>query len=217
MNLRPVSAANSFNFRCQRARLYILIATAMINLNTGLVHFLTDSYKCGRGPFFSFELQLRLNSLWILIYVTQKLLKFRTCFRIRDFFFSVFVLTNNFGRHVILPTDVARKVPEDRLMSEAEWRAIGVQQSRGWEHYMIHRPGMKDDTVSWEFKWVLKSFQLFFFLQSSTFWCVITSQSPAYRWLFTLSSECEAQNLFLVFLFVHEFLLLSLFSFLLNY
>lgn len=25
-------------------------------------------------------------------------------------------------------------------MSEAEWRGIGVQQSRGWQHYAIHRP-----------------------------------------------------------------------------
>ena len=26
-------------------------------------------------------------------------------------------------------------------MSETEWRNIGVQQSEGWIHYMIHRPG----------------------------------------------------------------------------
>ena len=25
-------------------------------------------------------------------------------------------------------------------MSESEWRALGVQQSQGWVHYMIHRP-----------------------------------------------------------------------------
>ena len=24
-------------------------------------------------------------------------------------------------------------------MTEAEWRGIGVQQSRGWQHYAIHR------------------------------------------------------------------------------
>jgi cyclin-dependent kinase regulatory subunit CKS1 len=24
--------------------------------------------------------------------------------------------------------------------SEGEWRGIGVQQSRGWQHYCIHRP-----------------------------------------------------------------------------
>jgi cyclin-dependent kinase regulatory subunit CKS1 len=43
-------------------------------------------------------------------------------------------------RHVILPTDVAKLVPKGRLLSEQEWRAIGVQQSRGWVHYAIHRP-----------------------------------------------------------------------------
>lgn len=27
-------------------------------------------------------------------------------------------------------------------MSETEWRSIGVQQSQGWIHYMIHLPGL---------------------------------------------------------------------------
>eukprot|EP00638_Chattonella_subsalsa_P002551 CAMPEP_0117762312 /NCGR_PEP_ID=MMETSP0947-20121206/17853_1 /TAXON_ID=44440 /ORGANISM="Chattonella subsalsa, Strain CCMP2191" /LENGTH=87 /DNA_ID=CAMNT_0005583575 /DNA_START=131 /DNA_END=394 /DNA_ORIENTATION=- len=28
----------------------------------------------------------------------------------------------------------------NELMDEHEWRGLGVQQSRGWEHYAIHRP-----------------------------------------------------------------------------
>jgi hypothetical protein len=47
------------------------------------------------------------------------------------------------SRHVILPKSIAKLVPEDRLMTETEWRNIGVQQSRGWVHYMIHRPGAR--------------------------------------------------------------------------
>ena len=43
-------------------------------------------------------------------------------------------------RHVILPKDLGKLVPRSRLMSEAEWRQLGVQQSVGWVHYMIHRP-----------------------------------------------------------------------------
>ena len=43
-------------------------------------------------------------------------------------------------RHVILPKDLARYVPRGRLMDEAEWRQLGVQQSVGWRHYMIHKP-----------------------------------------------------------------------------
>lgn len=39
-----------------------------------------------------------------------------------------------------MPPDIAKVVPKGRLLSEAEWRAIGVQQSRGWVHYAIHRP-----------------------------------------------------------------------------
>ena len=42
-------------------------------------------------------------------------------------------------RHVILPKELARNLPK-KLMAENEWRGIGVQQSRGWAHYAIHRP-----------------------------------------------------------------------------
>jgi len=43
-------------------------------------------------------------------------------------------------RHVILPKHVYKKLPRGRLLSEMEWRALGIQQSRGWAHYEIHRP-----------------------------------------------------------------------------
>jgi cyclin-dependent kinase regulatory subunit CKS1 len=53
-------------------------------------------------------------------------------------------------RHVILPKALFRMIPptfflnaEDRhgplrLLSEEEWRSIGIQQSLGWEHYEVH-------------------------------------------------------------------------------
>ena len=43
-------------------------------------------------------------------------------------------------RHVILPKEIAKEVPKDKLLLEDEWRRVGVQQSRGWAHYAIHRP-----------------------------------------------------------------------------
>jgi len=44
-------------------------------------------------------------------------------------------------RHVILPKDHAKRLPsEPRLLTEGEWRSLGVQQSRGWIHYEIHKP-----------------------------------------------------------------------------
>ncbi|XP_069115481.1 cyclin-dependent kinases regulatory subunit-like [Argopecten irradians] len=43
-------------------------------------------------------------------------------------------------RHVILPPDIAKLVPKNHLMTETEWRNIGVQQSPGWIHYMVHSP-----------------------------------------------------------------------------
>lgn len=44
-------------------------------------------------------------------------------------------------RHVILPKDLAELVPRTHLMTESEWRNLGVQQSPGWVHYLIHEPG----------------------------------------------------------------------------
>ncbi|CAG7837253.1 unnamed protein product [Allacma fusca] len=43
-------------------------------------------------------------------------------------------------RHVIVPKEIAKSIPRHKLMTEAEWRAIGVQQSPGWIHYMNHDP-----------------------------------------------------------------------------
>ncbi|XP_030048193.1 cyclin-dependent kinases regulatory subunit 2 [Microcaecilia unicolor] len=43
-------------------------------------------------------------------------------------------------RHVMLPKELAKQVPKTHLMSEEEWRRLGVQQSLGWVHYMIHEP-----------------------------------------------------------------------------
>lgn len=42
--------------------------------------------------------------------------------------------------HVILPKELAKMLPKGKLLSDAEWRAYGVQQSRGWEHYAVHKP-----------------------------------------------------------------------------
>ena len=41
----------------------------------------------------------------------------------------------------MLPKDMCKLVPKSHLMSEAEWRSIGVQQSQGWIHFMKHDPG----------------------------------------------------------------------------
>ncbi|XP_059835995.1 cyclin-dependent kinases regulatory subunit 1-like isoform X2 [Hypanus sabinus] len=46
----------------------------------------------------------------------------------------------NDGDHVMLPKKIAKLVPKSHLMSETEWRNLGVQQSPGWIHYMIHEP-----------------------------------------------------------------------------
>jgi len=43
-------------------------------------------------------------------------------------------------RHVLLPKEVYKTMPKGRLLTEMEWRALGVQQSRGWIHYEVHKP-----------------------------------------------------------------------------
>ena len=43
-------------------------------------------------------------------------------------------------RHVLLPKAIYRTMPRGRLLLEEEWRSFGVQQSRGWVHYEIHKP-----------------------------------------------------------------------------
>uniref|UniRef100_A0A3Q2XA36 Cyclin-dependent kinases regulatory subunit n=1 Tax=Haplochromis burtoni TaxID=8153 RepID=A0A3Q2XA36_HAPBU len=43
-------------------------------------------------------------------------------------------------QHVVLPREMTKYIPKSHLMSEEEWRQLGVQQSQGWIHYMIHEP-----------------------------------------------------------------------------
>lgn len=43
-------------------------------------------------------------------------------------------------RHVLLPKNLYKQMTKGKLLGENEWRALGVQQSRGWVHYDIHRP-----------------------------------------------------------------------------
>eukprot|EP00752_Nemacystus_decipiens_P010373 g9243.t1 len=44
------------------------------------------------------------------------------------------------GRHITLPDAIASRLPKSKLLTEAELQSLGVQQSRGWQHYSIHRP-----------------------------------------------------------------------------
>lgn len=39
-----------------------------------------------------------------------------------------------------MPQEIAKNVPKTHLMTETEWRNLGVQQSVGWVHYMLHAP-----------------------------------------------------------------------------
>lgn len=51
-------------------------------------------------------------------------------------------------RHVILPKPLLKLIPKQfftpddsgtlRLLSEQEWRGIGITQSLGWQHYEVH-------------------------------------------------------------------------------
>ena len=43
-------------------------------------------------------------------------------------------------RQVILPREWGGIVKEKGLLSEDEWRKLGISQSKGWNHYGIHLP-----------------------------------------------------------------------------
>ena len=43
-------------------------------------------------------------------------------------------------RHVFIPKEVFKTMPKGKLLSEHEWRSLGVQQSKGWFHYEVYRP-----------------------------------------------------------------------------
>ncbi|KIW00993.1 cyclin-dependent kinase regulatory subunit [Verruconis gallopava] len=52
-------------------------------------------------------------------------------------------------RHVQLPKQMLKAIPKEyfdgtrgtlKLLWEEEWRALGITQSLGWEHYEVHEP-----------------------------------------------------------------------------
>ena len=42
------------------------------------------------------------------------------------------------SRHVTLPKELSKQIPPQKLLSEREWRSLGIQMSLGWEHYATH-------------------------------------------------------------------------------
>ncbi|RZC38542.1 CKS domain containing protein [Asbolus verrucosus] len=43
-------------------------------------------------------------------------------------------------RHVIIPNHLVKFIPTQHLMTETEWRNLGIQQSQNWVNYMYHEP-----------------------------------------------------------------------------
>ena len=43
-------------------------------------------------------------------------------------------------RQVILPREWSKLVKDKGLLSEEEWRKLGISQSKGWCHYATHIP-----------------------------------------------------------------------------
>ena len=44
------------------------------------------------------------------------------------------------GNHFPTSLVADSRIPAPTPSPQTEWRALGVQQSRGWVHYAIHRP-----------------------------------------------------------------------------
>ena len=43
-------------------------------------------------------------------------------------------------KHVLLPETTFRTITKGKILSEEEWRQLGIKQSRGWNHYAIYKP-----------------------------------------------------------------------------
>ena len=39
-----------------------------------------------------------------------------------------------------MPQHYVQYLPKGRLLTETEWRKLGIQQSLGWVHYAYHKP-----------------------------------------------------------------------------
>ncbi|GAA5980394.1 hypothetical protein JCM11641_001789 [Rhodosporidiobolus odoratus] len=58
-----------------------------------------------------------------------------------DIFYSERYSDDGFEyRHVIVPKQLVKYLPKERLATEDEWRGLGIRQSPGWFHYMRHAP-----------------------------------------------------------------------------
>lgn len=38
---------------------------------------------------------------------------------------------------------MSKLIPKTHLMTETEWRNLGIQMTSGWVHYMRYDPGMR--------------------------------------------------------------------------
>jgi len=60
-----------------------------------------------------------------------------------------------YDRHVILPEDMAKLLPKTHLMTETEWRNLGIQMTSGWMHYMRYEPGMHNLIIYYIYIYIL--------------------------------------------------------------
>ena len=51
----------------------------------------------------------------------------------------VVVLSACHVSQVIIRKECVNLIPKGRLLSENEWRGLGIQMSLGWEHYCIYK------------------------------------------------------------------------------
>ncbi|KAI3669383.1 hypothetical protein L6452_40618 [Arctium lappa] len=113
---------------------FVMIGFAAIILVSG---FLSDRSDADDGSLLTatkktsvLKLQKRRNGQTRTIHVKSSKLRLR----LETLAFVASLL------HVVLQREVAKLLPKNQLLTETEWHEIGVQQSRGWVQYAIHRP-----------------------------------------------------------------------------
>ena len=51
-------------------------------------------------------------------------------------------------RHVTLPKELSKQIPPGKLLTEKEWRSLGIRMSLGWEHYATHKWDLSSPRVT---------------------------------------------------------------------
>lgn len=113
-----------------------------LNFTYYLCHQLDLTWTTNSGHFFRPTGSFQVITLFVVRTLTaMTALKIAPCPVERLIYSDKYYDDQYEYRHIIMPKDYAKSIPRNHLMTETEWRNLGIAQSPGWVHYMLHTPG----------------------------------------------------------------------------